>query len=137
MIANPVVHRAPALIVPPTWVSGTPRGFGDRRIENEWIGAMHRAIEAVPRRPLPGDGCLEVSLRFLVCPTSPAYRGQSPTHGPDLDNLVKLTIDGLSPLSGRGLGLIPNDAAVYRICTAKEIVQRHDEAGAWITLSTL
>ncbi len=122
-------------ILPKTWIAGTPRTWGDRQIENEWLSTMRNALaQFVPAEPQVVDR-YEVTVEFLIWPGSPKYRGQLPEHGPDLDNLVKLTIDVLTPLRGRGLGIIPDDTAIYRITASKVLVMSDNETGAWLTVT--
>ena len=94
---------------------------------------MHLAL--VGRAPLSANK-VAVKLRFLIFPDSPKYRGQMRPHGPDLDNLVKLTIDGLTPLRGRGTAILADDRCVYRIEAEKELVGDDDETGVWLSLHT-
>jgi len=129
-------------ILPPTWKSGTPRGYGDRKIEDQWLASMKRALASMQAPSLTGTERCEVTLEFKVWPDSPAYGGQVPAHGPDLDNLVKLTIDGLTPHRSRdgvyrGVGIIPGDPMIYRIVASKELVHNADNTGVLIAISTL
>ena len=125
-----------------TWVPGTPRGFGDKKTENEWLQAMVSVLGSKGQGLI--DGRYEIELEFLLDIESPNYRDQNRPHGTDLDNLVKLTIDGLTPLRGRGTGMIKDDKSVFRIVASKELVDRKDPTvgredltGAWITIRLL
>lgn len=121
-------------ILPRTRMPGTPRGYGDRSIEDEWLGAMRAALGVRDHPPAGRGARYEVSLEFRVWPDDPAYRGQMRPHGPDLDNTLKLTVDGLCEHDGRGVNLLHSDAAVYRITAEKRLVAEPDEAGAWISV---
>lgn len=118
-----------------TWVAGTPRGFGAKKSEDVWIDEIRAALAHV-RAPLcrKADRC-EVILDFLVNPQSKKYNGQNLPHGTDLDNMIKMTIDGLQTLRGRGLGLIEEDSSVYRIVAGKEHVADDRLMGCWIEIS--
>lgn len=111
----------------------------DRR---PWLAAMRQALKSPYLRPLSGEARCEIVLEFRIWPDDPAYGGQARPHGPDLDNLVKLTIDGLTPHRSRdgeyrGVGIIPDDSSVYRISASKQLAHSATETGAWITVSTL
>ena len=77
---------------------------------------------------------VSVALTFRIWPDSPHYAGQNRPHGTDLDNMVKLTIDGLTPYRGRGLGVIKDDHCVFQLTARKEHVRSDADAGAWIEL---
>ena len=122
-------------ILPKTWIAGTPRTWGIRRIEEEWLSIMRNALRKFVPDEFQVAHRYEVTVEFLIWPGSPKYGGQLREHGPDLDNLVKLTIDGLTPLRGRGLGIIPDDTAIYRISASKVLVTSDSETGAWLTVT--
>ena len=129
-------------ILNPKWIPGTPRGYGDRKIEDQWLASMRQALASVPVSALTGADRCEVILEFKVWPDNPAYRGNARPHGPDLDNLVKLTVDGLTPHCSRdgeyrGVGIIPDDPMVYRIVASKELVDSAEETGVLISVSVL
>ncbi len=128
------------VLVPQTWVPGTPRGHGVRKLEDEWFGKMRNAL----RKYKDLAGCedplnarYEVDLDFVVWPGNPKYGGQNPYHGTDLDNLVKLAIDGLAPMEGRGAGIITDDQAVYRLTATKTHVRDEKTTGVWVTVKAL
>jgi Holliday junction resolvase RusA-like endonuclease len=77
---------------------------------------------------------LVIDLKFRIFPRSKVYYGKCPDHGPDLDNIIKTTIDALSYTKGRGLGIIPDDDQIYGIIAKKRIVQSDDDAGARISI---
>ncbi|MFQ5764874.1 MAG: hypothetical protein ACE5GT_08095 [Rhodospirillales bacterium] len=128
------------VLVPQTWVPGTPRGYGNRKLEDEWLGEMRRAL----RKHKDLAGCedpvnvrYEVDLDFVLWPGSSKYGGQNPHHGTDLDSLVRLAVDGLMPLDGRGAGVITDDQAIYRINATKTHARDAKATGAWITVKML
>ena len=51
--------------------------------------------------------------------------------------MVKLTIDGLTPHRGRGLGILQDDCCVFQIAARKEHVRSEADAGAWIELAEM
>lgn len=116
-------------------------GYGDRKIEEQWLASMKRALASVRAPSLTGAERSEVTLEFKVWPDNPAYRGNARPHGPDLDNLVKLTIDGLTPHRSRdgeyrGVGVIPNDPTIHCIAASKELVHNADKTGVLMSIST-
>ena len=119
------------LLFTETWIPGTPRGFGYGKTEDEWLTSMQLILGQCPA--LPGHRYL-IRMKFCVYPNSWKYGGQATVHGPDLDNLIKLTIDGLTPLGGRGTGLIADDSLVYQIEAIKDIVGSDEETGLWLAI---
>jgi len=110
-------------------------------IEDKWLEAMKRALVSVRVPSLTGAEQCEVTLAFKMWPDDPAYGGMARPHGPDLDNMVKLTIDGLTPHRSRdgiyrGVGVIPGDPMIYRIVASKELVHSADETGVLVSIST-
>jgi Holliday junction resolvase RusA-like endonuclease len=126
-----------AILLPRTWIAGTPRGWGSRHIEDEWLHAMHIALgsrwQGRPAAIVP----VAVELTFCIWPDSPRYNGQNRPHGTDLDNMVKLTIDGLTPYRGRGLKIIEDDRCVFQITARKELVRSDSAMGAWIEIAAM
>ena len=51
------------------------------------------------------------------------------------DPRLGLDAEALWPLKGRGLGIIPDDTAIYRITASKELVASDSETGAWLTVT--
>ena len=128
------------IVVPRTWVSGTPRGYGDRKTEDEWLAALARDLSVYKRsveNSSDSGGGYDVDLEFMIWPRSPTYRGQNLPHGTDLDNLIKTTIDGLASTHGRGLGIIFDDSAIYGIKASKFLVMDERSTGVWITIREL
>ncbi len=105
-------------IVPRTWVRGTPRGWGDKKLEREWLGEIAVVLEpyqGAGRSVDPNVVRYELSLEFRVFPGSRRYGGQNLPHGTDLDNLIKNTVDCLTCVREGGLAILPDVNAVYRI----------------------
>lgn len=122
------------IVFPGVWIPGTPRGYGNRKIEDQWLGSMRVALGSPSRLALARYG---LKMRFTVWPESPAYRGHAKPHGPDLDNMIKVAVDGLTPHRGRGVGLIEDDPLVYAIEASKEIVTSDRETGLVLTVYAL
>ena len=124
-------------VVPKTWVPGTPRGYGSRKTEDEWLAELSQGLSGF--RGMADESSLpeiryEVDLDFVIWPLSPKYGGQNLPHGTDLDNLVKMTIDGLALTEGRGLGIIWDDSAIYRVNATKSHTEDEQSTGVWITI---
>ena len=127
-------------IVPRTWVRGTPRGWGDKILEREWLAEIALVLEpyrGVNRSVDPNVVRYEESLEFRVFPRSRKYRGKNLPHGTDLDNLIKNTIDCLTSVREGGLAILSDDNAVYRIVASKELVEDDDAAGVWIEIRSI
>ena len=126
-------------IVPRTWVPGIPRGFGDRKKEDEWCDAIGAALSThagavaadAPRQRYA------ITLDFHINPKSKAYNGQHAQDGTDLDNLIKMTIDGICETRRRGLKILPNDRLIYKISAEKILVDTDDQMGAFVILETI
>ena len=131
------------IIVPRTWIPGTPRGYGDSKVSSEWLSEMAAVLEQYRGAGAAHSGTAryEVHLEFRINPGGRKYRGQARVHGPDLDNLTKQTIDGLSHTRAEwmppGLGIIENDSAVYSIVATKEHVAEDSEMGLWVTVKLI
>ena len=116
-------------LVPRTWVSGTPRVWGDAKLASEWINDIRKALNrysGVGRNHVLSQVRYEVVLEFHINPDSPKYGGRMRPHGPDLGNFVKQTIDALAQTKSEnmaeGLIILADDCAVYRIAATKEHV---------------
>ena len=128
------------VLVPQTFVPGTPRGYGNRKREDEWLGEMKRALRKfkdLAGTDDPVNVRYEVDFDFVLWPGSPKYGGQNPYHGSDLDNLVRLAVDGLTPFEGRGAGIITDDQAIYRINATKSHASDEKKTGVWVTVKAL
>ncbi len=128
------------VLVPQTFVQGTPRGYGNRKREDEWLGEMKRALKKfkdLAGTDDPVNVRYEVDFDFVLWPGDPKYGGQNPYHGSDLDNLVRLAVDGLTPFEGRGVGIITDDQAIYRINATKSHASEAKKTGLWVTVKAL
>ena len=128
------------VLVPQTWIEGTPRGYGNKKRENEWLGEIKQALKKyrdLASTDDPVNVRYEVDFDFAVWPGDPRYGGQNPYHGTDLDNLIRLAVDGLTPLDGRGAGIITDDQAIYRINATKSHAQEAGKSGLWVTVKAL
>ena len=127
-------------IVPRTWVPGTPRGWGHKKLEREWLGEIALVLEpyrGVGKSVDPNVVRYEVSLEFRVFPRSHKYGGQNLPHGTDLDNLIKNTIDCLTSVREGALVILRDDNAVYRIDASKKLVENDDATGVWIEIRSI
>ena len=122
----------PQIVLERTWVPGTPRTWGDRKLEDAWFASVRAAAGDLTESRLDR---FEVQLEFLIHPGSRSYRSQLSRHGPVLDILVKCTIDGLCYTDGRGAGIIPMDYQIYPIHASKALVGDDSETGVWITIT--
>ena len=122
-------------------VAGTPRGFGDNAIEAPWLAAMEscKALVDIAEREADPAEVYSVELEFVIDPHSGCYGDSYREQGPDLDNLVKLTIDGLTKerRDGMGLGIIPRDDAVMEISATKRKKTGEEATGAFVTIKTV
>jgi Holliday junction resolvase RusA-like endonuclease len=128
------------VLVPQTWIKGTPRGYGNKKREAEWLGEIRQALKKYKDLASTADPVnvrYEVDFDFAVWPGDPRYGGQNPYHGTDLDNLIRLAVDGLTPLGGRGAGIITDDQAIYRVNATKSHAQDADKTGLWVTVKAL
>ncbi len=131
------------MVVPKTWVPGTPRGFGDSKIAGVWLEQIETALSGFrgAAEHHSSETRYGVTLEFHLNPTSGKYRGQSPMHGSDLDNLVKQTIDGLATTRGgalpSGLRVMTGDNAVYKLTATKIHVTKDEDTGVFVTVEIL
>lgn len=115
-------------ILPRTWISGTPRGYGGSR---DWRNAVAVALGDWAHDIQPEDH-LAVTFSFHINPNSPSYNGQNLPHGTDLDNLVKETLDAMLPHTGR-----IDDRLIYRIEASKQHVNGDDETGVFVAVAQI
>ena len=79
------------VLVPQTWIKGTPRGYGNKKRENEWLGEIKQALKKyrdLASTDDPVNVRYEVDFDFAVWPGDPRYGGQKPYPGTDLDNPI-------------------------------------------------
>lgn len=104
-------------------VVGRPTGFGGSDNETAWKAAVR---EAASHNRLPVDSRIGVDLDFRLGPS------QQNNHEPDLDNLIKTTIDALdgvlAPRPGNHPGQV-DDVRVNEIRARKRFVDDASSAG--------
>ncbi|MEJ5944884.1 DUF429 domain-containing protein [Pseudokineococcus basanitobsidens] len=133
--ARPLTETAPA---PPRratverFVRGRPTGYGGSRHEALWRQAVAEAFDG---EHLLGPDRVEVVLDVVL---GPAQVGRSE---PDLDNVLKTTIDALGSVLGRrdGTGdrVEADDVRVSRIVASKRPAREGEVPGARIALTLL
>ncbi|PYF98908.1 Predicted nuclease (RNAse H fold) [Georgenia satyanarayanai] len=110
-------------------VVGRPTAWAGGTLERAWKDAVRRAL--APHR-VPAPWRLAVELEFRL---GADQRGRNE---PDLDNLVKSTVDALDDVLGARPGAFrrrqADDVRVDRIVASKRPVRDGEPAGAWITL---
>lgn len=102
--------------------------------ERPWRAAVGRSAEQTGRMLRPGAR-LNLEVAFDLPPA------RSTTHGWDLDNLLKPTIDALVSVLGERAGSWrhpqPDDERIDRIVASKHLVGTLDAVGATISLSIM
>ncbi len=114
-------------------VRGVPATFATAG-ERPWRAAVHQAAVAAVADDGPLPGRLEVTMHFRLPP--PWRSGQ----GWDLDNLVKPTLDALTPVLGRRAIAGPeqsDDERVDRLVASKRTVREGENTGATILVTVL
>ena len=123
------------------WVPGIPRGFGSEKTERQWLDAITgcKALKEVAKDGGDAMQRYSVVLKFIIDPHSGCYGPRYKKCGPDLDNLVKLTIDGLSKgrKDEKELRIMPGDNTVMAISARKRNVESGEEPGAFVTIKTV
>lgn len=87
----------------------------------KWVQAIGEQTKAQPRVKEP----CELEVEFLLPPEK--YPKDFP-YGPDLDNLLKLFMDGLQK------HVLKNDSLVVRLIATKRQVETQDETGACVII---
>lgn len=123
----------PIVVVPRTWVSGNPRGYGNMKTTLTWVACLSKTLGTV--KAPPGGFHYSIQLDFKVCAAVGCYGSQYRVTGPDLDNLVKQTIDGLATTNNYGLKIISSDALIFQIVASKTLVEDESSAGVFISIS--
>jgi Holliday junction resolvase RusA-like endonuclease len=121
MVKKQLIYQSPSLI------RGTPRGYGKKETEDSWKKPVIKALEDV--MPL-SENKYHITLEFNINPDSKRYWGKNKPDGPDIDNLVKTTIDAVFMNSGI------DDKAVYSIKATKRIVKRDGNMGVKIKIES-
>ena len=131
----PVTPPAPATPPPPAFartVAGRPTGYSAGANEQAWRRATRAAFEGCV---LP-QGCrVQVEVDFLLAPD------QVDRVEPDLDNLIKSTVDALGGVlgvrPGTGSRTEADDVRVDRIVASKRAARAGEHPGARIVVSEL
>ncbi len=101
------------------WVRGRPTGYAGGENERTWKAAVAETLSSVE---LPASCRVGVEIHFRL---SPAQVGR---HAPDLDNLVKATLDAAATCIGIGQIRGPEQADDERIdasgLTSKPLFRR-------------
>jgi len=114
------------------FVAGRPTGYGGSENERRWKKAVQ---DAFAQQHLPGPDRVEVVAEFVLAPE------QAGRWEPDLDNLLKSTIDALDEVLGRRSGtgerVEADDVRVTRIVASKRAAAGDDTSGARVVLTAL
>jgi len=109
-------------------VHGRPTGFAGGEHERRWKQAVG---DAFGDSALPAEARVEVLVDFVLGPS------QGGSNEPDLDNLIKSTVDalvdviGVRPQSGSRQA---DDVRIDRITASKRFAVGEEESGASITV---
>lgn len=128
--AVPPAVRKPAAagLAVSRWVPGRPTGYGGRQREEEWKSSVRSAFAGAA--PFV-ESRVAVELDFVLS------SDQVGRNEPDLDNLIKSTIDALEGVlgkrSGTGARLEADDVRVDRIVATKRAGER-EAHGATVTV---
>ncbi|WP_298459806.1 DUF429 domain-containing protein [uncultured Cellulomonas sp.] len=113
-------------------VHGRPTGYAAGANEQRWKAAVRAVFSDCA---LAADCRVQVDLEFLLGPD------QQGRKEPDLDNLIKTTIDALDGVlgarTGTGLRAEADDVRVDRITASKRPAGTEGDAGARITVTEL
>lgn len=113
-------------------VAGRPTGYAGGENERRWKSAVRGAFSAAV---LPGTTRIRVDMDFILTADQLGRRE------PDLDNLIKSTIDALEGVLGRrsgtGARVEADDVRVARILASKRHGLDGEPSGARIVVSQL
>jgi predicted RNase H-like nuclease/Holliday junction resolvase RusA-like endonuclease len=113
-------------------VHGRPTGYSAGVNEARWKAAVRSAFSGCT---LPAGRRVQVDLEFML---SDDQRGRNE---PDLDNLIKATVDALEGVlgvrTGTGSRVEADDVRVDRITASKSPAATNDRPGARITVTEL
>lgn len=113
-------------------VAGRPTGYGGGANEAAWKDAVRATFAGCA---LPADCRVGVEAEFLLTPV------QQGRNEPDLDNLIKTTVDALEGVigvrPGTGTRVEADDVRVDRITASKRPAREGEEPGAHIVVSEL
>lgn len=108
---------------------------GNMTAQSRWARAVREV--ALEQPDVFNDTPLRVTIMFRVARPAAAKRRPAPTVKPDLDKLVRCTIDALVTTKQRGKvlhGIIDDDARIVRLEVEKCYAEPGNE-GAHITIS--
>jgi Holliday junction resolvase RusA-like endonuclease len=113
-------------------VAGRPTGFAAGANEQRWKAAVRFAFAG---KTLHSSSRVAIEVEYRLDP------GQVGHHAPDLDNLIKATIDALDEVLGlrRGRFARPqaDDERVDRIMASKRVAQLGETPGACVVVAEL
>jgi predicted RNase H-like nuclease/Holliday junction resolvase RusA-like endonuclease len=113
-------------------VSGRPTGYSSGTNEDRWKAAVRQAFSGCV---LPAGRRVQVEIDFALAPDQ---RGRNE---PDLDNLIKSTVDafegvlGIRP--GTGERIEADDVRIDRITATKRLARGAEDSGAWVAVSDM
>jgi Holliday junction resolvase RusA-like endonuclease len=128
------------VVVPRTWIPGIPRGWGNKKSETAWLEDLRRTLKPycdIGLSQASVDTRYRIALEFFIWPESPKYQRKNLPHGTDLDNLVKNTLDCLTPHRQGGLAILHEDRALYELNAVKRIVSSDAEMGVWLAVESI
>lgn len=113
-------------------VAGRPTGFAGGENEQRWKAAVRSAFAG---KVIPTSSRVSIEIEYRLDP------GQVAHHAPDLDNLIKSTIDALDLVLGPRPGRHPrpqaDDERVDRIVASKRLVLPGESPGARVVIAEL
>jgi len=113
-------------------VPGRPTGYAGGENEQRWKTAVRDAFAGVT---FPGPARIQLAVHFVL---TAQQRGR---REPDLDNLIKSTLDALEGVlgerSGTGARVEADDVRVDRIVASKRHGREGEQPGARISVSEL
>lgn len=113
-------------------VLGRPTGYAGGENEQRWKAAVRDAFADVT---LPGPARIQLEVDFVL---TAQQRGR---REPDLDNLIKSTLDALEGVlgerKGTGVRVEADDVRVDRILASKRHAREGEQPGARISVSEL
>lgn len=114
------------------FVRGRPTGYASGEHEQRWKAAVRDAFAGVSPRP---KGRLALHLDFVL------DRSQVGSRAPDLDNLIKSTVDALGGVLGLRAGnwrtAQADDERIDRIFASKRLARVDESSGASIEVRSL
>jgi Holliday junction resolvase RusA-like endonuclease len=110
-------------------VAGRPTGFAAGDNEQRWKAAVRSALAG---KTVPLSSRVAIEVEYRLDPSQISH------NAPDLDNLLKATIDALDqvlgPRPGRFAGPQADDERVDRIVASKRVARPDETPGAHIQI---